>query len=359
LRSSFLFLFFNLQEEEEEEERRALRIQQLKAIMEAEEAALSPQPSPTAAEVTAAAAAAAAANTADSDGALESSLLSCFPQNGPLGPEETGADDTLLDEKDALEIQDTHTLEAPSDLFPAPAASPSISAENQRLNASLLADWRRTQQSAKYLSILSKRRTLPAMLMREQVMRMVLQRQVVVVSGSTGCGKSTQLPQFILDQAIEAGVGSSCSIICTQPRRLAAIAVAERVAAERAERIGDTVGYSIRLESKRSARTRLLFCTTGIVLRHLESSPTLAGVSHVIVDEVHERGLDSDFLLIILKGLLAKRPDLKLILMSATLNAEIFTKVRCCPGTIFFVFFPLSFYFSLSLSRACSACVLS
>ena len=110
-----------------------------------------------------------------------------------------------------------------------------------------------------------------------------LSMSVCVISG-----KSTQCPQFILDQAIESGAGASCSIICTQPRRLAAIAVAERVATERAERIGDTVGYSIRLESKRSSRTRLLFCTTGVILRHLESSPDLAGVSHVIVDEVHD-----------------------------------------------------------------------
>lgn len=139
-------------------------------------------------------------------------------------------------------------------------------------------------------------------------------------------GKSTQTPQFILDSLVESGLGSGCSIICTQPRRLAAIAVAERVAAERGERIGETVGYSIRLESKRSAKTRLLFCTTGVVLRHLEGSPDLRGISHVIVDEVHERSIDSDFLLIILKGLLARRPDLKLILMSATLNADIFTK---------------------------------
>lgn len=333
-------LFLLWQEEEEEEERRAMRIQQLKAIMEAEEAAMSPQPPSAAtdaadAAAAAAAAAAGAAASTDSDGALESSLVSSFPQNGPLGPEETSADDTLLD-TDALEIQDSG-LEAPGELFAPPAGSASsssaaatVSAANQRLNASLLAEWRRTQQSAKYKTIMAKRCTLPAQLMREDVMRMILSRQVVVISGSTGCGKSTQVPQFILDQCIEAGAGSGCSIICTQPRRLAAIAVAERVAAERAERIGDTVGYSIRLESKRSSRTRLLFCTTGIVLRHLESSPTLAGVSHVIVDEVHERGLDSDFLLIILKGLLAKRPDLKLILMSATLNAEIFTKVRCC-----------------------------
>lgn len=115
-------------------------------------------------------------------------------------------------------------------------------------------------------------------------------------------------------------------IICTQPRRLSAIGVAERVADERNERIGNTVGYQIRLENKISSSTRLTFCTTGILLRRLQSDPMLESVSHIIVDEVHERSEESDFLLLILKELLAKRADLKVILMSATLNATLFSK---------------------------------
>ena len=85
--------------------------------------------------------------------------------------------------------------------------------------------------------------------------------------------------------------------------------ISERVASERCERIGDTVGYSIRLESKQSSNTRMLFCTTGILLRRLQSDPDLRGVSHVIVDEVHERDLLSDFLLVILRRLAARRQD--------------------------------------------------
>ena len=118
---------------------------------------------------------------------------------------------------------------------------------------------------------------------------------------------TSQVPQFILDEAIEAGRGASAHIICTQPRRISAIGVAERVAAERTEPIGRTVGYSIRLESKRSAATRLLFCTTGVLLRRLHGDPELRGISHVIVDEVHERSLQSDFLLIILRDLLPNK----------------------------------------------------
>ena len=120
--------------------------------------------------------------------------------------------------------------------------------------------------------------------------------------------------------------GAEGNIIVTQPRRISAIGVAERMAAERCERVGETVGYSIRLENKRSAKTRLLLCTTGILLRRLQVDPDLASVSHVFVDEVHERDLNTDFLLIILKALLLRRSSLKLVLMSATLNAETFSK---------------------------------
>ena len=120
--------------------------------------------------------------------------------------------------------------------------------------------------------------------------------------------------------------GAQANIIVTQPRRISAIGVSERIASERCEKLGQTVGYSIRLESKRSKKTRLLLCTTGILLRRLQCDPDLASVSHVFVDEVHERDLNTDFLLIILKDLLVRRKSLKLVLMSATLNAERFSE---------------------------------
>ncbi len=147
----------------------------------------------------------------------------------------------------------------------------------------------------------------------------------------TGCGKSTQVPQYILDDWLGASKKSNrerehCNIICTQPRRISAIGVAERVASERGEKAGNTVGYQIRLETKSSASTRLLFCTTGILLRRLESDPSLSAVTHVVVDEVHERSEESDFLLMILRGVLRKRSDLKVLLMSATVNAELFSE---------------------------------
>lgn len=133
------------------------------------------------------------------------------------------------------------------------------------------------------------------------------------------------MPQLVLDDLILNNRGAEANIIVTQPRRISAIGVSERIADERCERIGESVGYSIRLESKRSSKTRLLLCTTGILLRRLQCDPDLASVSHVFVDEVHERDLNTDFLLIILKDLLQRRKSLKLVLMSATLNADRFS----------------------------------
>eukprot|EP01060_Flectonema_neradi_P009141 TRINITY_DN16535_c0_g1_i1.p1 TRINITY_DN16535_c0_g1~~TRINITY_DN16535_c0_g1_i1.p1 ORF type:complete len:1150 (+),score=225.64 TRINITY_DN16535_c0_g1_i1:71-3520(+) len=168
------------------------------------------------------------------------------------------------------------------------------------------------------------RAKLPAAKQCDSIVQIVRDSQVVLVTGETGCGKTTQVPQFILDSFLKNGEGSKCKMICTQPRRIAAMSIAKRVAQERGSAIGQQVGYSIRLESKQSQQTRLLFCTTGVLLRKLQSEPLLQSVSHVVVDEVHERSLDSDFLLIFLKELLPKRPDLKIILMSASVNAELF-----------------------------------
>nr|XP_022918693.1 putative ATP-dependent RNA helicase DHX57 [Onthophagus taurus] len=180
----------------------------------------------------------------------------------------------------------------------------------------------------KYMKMQDFRKTLPAWSMKSEIIETINNSKVVVISGETGCGKSTQVPQFLLDDWLgnfSKTKSGHREIICTQPRRISAIGVAERVAEERLEKIGNTIGYQIRLESKISNLTRLSFCTTGILLRRLEIDPLLANVSHVVVDEVHERSVESDFLLLVLKDLLKKRSDLKVILMSATLNAESFS----------------------------------
>ncbi|XP_061990007.1 DExH-box ATP-dependent RNA helicase DExH3 isoform X2 [Rosa rugosa] len=181
------------------------------------------------------------------------------------------------------------------------------------------------QESPEGKKILEFRKSLPSFKENQRLLQAIAQNQVVVISGETGCGKTTQLPQYILESAIESGRGAFCSIICTQPRRISAMAVAERVSAERGEPLGETVGYKVRLEGMKGKNTHLLFCTSGILLRRLLSDRNLSGVTHVFVDEIHERGMNEDFLLIVLKDLLPRRRDLRLVLMSATLNAELFS----------------------------------
>ncbi|XP_057415627.1 DExH-box ATP-dependent RNA helicase DExH3 [Lotus japonicus] len=183
-------------------------------------------------------------------------------------------------------------------------------------------DWQECPEGQKMLEL---RKSLPAFKAKDAFLKVVSENQVVVVSGETGCGKTTQLPQYILETEIEAARGAACNIICTQPRRISAMSVSERVAAERGDKLGESVGYKVRLEGMKGRDTRLLFCTTGVLLRRLLVDRNLKGVTHVIVDEIHERGMNEDFLLIVLKELLPRRPDLRLILMSATLNAELFS----------------------------------
>ncbi|KAL9178288.1 hypothetical protein ACHAXT_001716 [Thalassiosira profunda] len=165
------------------------------------------------------------------------------------------------------------------------------------------------------------------------VLETISSNRATVVEGETGSGKTTQVPQYVLEDAAQRGV--PCNIVVAQPRRVSAMSVAERVASERGESIGGTVGYSIRLERKATSNTRLLFCTTGILLKRLEDDSLLTNVTHVFVDEVHERSLEGDFLLMVLRDLIPEReklakesagriPPLKIVLMSATLDASLF-----------------------------------
>ncbi|XP_056420970.1 ATP-dependent DNA/RNA helicase DHX36 [Hyla sarda] len=182
---------------------------------------------------------------------------------------------------------------------------------------------------SRYREMQRFRETLPSYSMKEEIIKMIQNNQVTVISGETGCGKTTQVTQFILDDYISRGKGSACHIVCTQPRRISAISVAERVAAERAEPCGRgcSTGYQIRLESQLPREQgSILYCTTGIVLQWLQSDQQLTRISHIVIDEVHERNLQSDILMAIVKDLLKCRPELKVILMSATLNAEKFSQ---------------------------------
>ncbi|KAM7393407.1 hypothetical protein PAMA_008186 [Pampus argenteus] len=177
----------------------------------------------------------------------------------------------------------------------------------------------------------SFRCSLPVHERQEEIVQLIRENKVVLVLGETGSGKTTQIPQFLLDDCSRKG--EPCRIFCTQPRRLAAIAVAERVAAERGESVGQTVGYHVRLESRISPKTLLTFCTSGAFLRTLMAGDaSLTAVTHVIVDEVHERDGLTDFLLTKMWDVLQKIPTLKLILSSAALDIDLFLQYfGSCP----------------------------
>ena len=199
--------------------------------------------------------------------------------------------------------------------------------------AALLDAWQARQKSPAQEKMLKVRRSLPAWNLKEAIVDSVNTHQVTIISGETGSGKSTQSVQFILDDMIQRKLGAAANIICTQPRRISALGLADRVSDERCTTVGTEIGYAIRGESKQTpGTTKITFVTTGVLLRRLQTSggstedvvASLADVSHVVVDEVHERSLDTDFLLVLLRDVLKRRKDLKVILMSATLDATVF-----------------------------------
>lgn len=166
---------------------------------------------------------------------------------------------------------------------------------------------------------------------REEIFQKLEKNNILLIRGDTGCGKTTQIPQFIMDSYIKNGNATDCNILVSQPRRISAISLAERIAYERGECIGDVIGFSVRLQKVYPRFPGgVLFCTTGILCQIMEKNPNLIGYSHVILDEVHERTLDIDILLVLMKRALSNNPSLKLIIMSATINTKIFEKYYNC-----------------------------
>ncbi|WP_244667715.1 ATP-dependent RNA helicase HrpA, partial [Xanthomonas sp. D-109] len=161
---------------------------------------------------------------------------------------------------------------------------------------------------------------LPIAREAERIVALIREHQVVVIAGETGSGKTTQLPKLCL----AAGRGAAGMIGCTQPRRIAARAVASRVAEELRTPVGETVGFQVRFNDRVGEQTRIKFMTDGILLAEIASDRWLSSYDTIIVDEAHERSLNIDFLLGYLKQLLRKRPDLKVIVTSATIDTARF-----------------------------------
>ncbi|KAK3183357.1 hypothetical protein Dsin_030643 [Dipteronia sinensis] len=197
----------------------------------------------------------------------------------------------------------------------------------------------RIEKDANLRQIVEQRSNLPIASFKDAITSTTESNQVVLISGETGCGKTTQVPQFLLDYVW--GKGEGCKIVCTQPRRISATSVAERISCERGENVGDNIGYKIRLESRGGMHSSIVFCTNGVLLRLLVSKGAgtskleasnnpakddVSALTHIIVDEIHERDRYSDFTLAILRDMLPTYPHLRLILMSATLDADRFSQ---------------------------------
>ena len=172
-------------------------------------------------------------------------------------------------------------------------------------------------------SIEETRRSLPIFPFREDLIDAVNQHQVLIIEGETGSGKTTQIPQYLIECGFTKG---DKKIGCTQPRRVAAMSVAARVAEEMGCKLGGEVGYSIRFEDCTSERTILKYMTDGMLLREFLSEPDLASYSVMIIDEAHERTLHTDILFGLVKDIARFRSDLKLLISSATLDAQKFSE---------------------------------
>ncbi|XP_062215799.1 probable pre-mRNA-splicing factor ATP-dependent RNA helicase DEAH3 isoform X3 [Phragmites australis] len=181
--------------------------------------------------------------------------------------------------------------------------------------------WNLRPYSARYYEILEKRRTLPVWQQKDEFLRALRDNQTLILVGETGSGKTTQIPQFVLEAE---NLGNRSMVACTQPRRVAAMSVSRRVAEEMDVTIGEEVGYSIRFEDCSSSKTALKYLTDGMLLREAMADPLLEKYKVIVLDEAHERTLATDVLFGLLKEVLKNRPDLKLVVMSATLEAEKF-----------------------------------
>ncbi|KAI9846552.1 MAG: DEAH-box ATP-dependent RNA helicase prp43 [Thelocarpon superellum] len=178
--------------------------------------------------------------------------------------------------------------------------------------------------SKQYFNILHTRRNLPVHQQREEFLQMYQKTQILVLVGETGSGKTTQIPQFVLYDDLPQRTRQM--VACTQPRRVAAMSVAQRVANEMDVTLGEEVGYSIRFEDVTSPKTIMKYMTDGMLLREAMNDHNLSRYSVIILDEAHERTLATDILMGLLKEVAVRRPDLKIIIMSATLDAQKFQK---------------------------------
>ena len=179
-----------------------------------------------------------------------------------------------------------------------------------------------------YYKLLKKRMNLPVWSSKKQILDLVEKNRIVIIQGETGSGKTTQIPQFLLEAGYYGG------IVCTQPRRVAAMSIAKRVSQEMEVELGEQVGYTVRFDDKTSKNTLIKYVTDGLLLKEATTDHNLKKYQIIIIDEAHERTLATDILFGFLKELMEKRKELKLIIMSATFDIEKFQNYFDAPLAI-------------------------
>ncbi|GAX84032.1 hypothetical protein CEUSTIGMA_g11456.t1 [Chlamydomonas eustigma] len=179
-------------------------------------------------------------------------------------------------------------------------------------------DFLQRKQVAKIKKLILDKSKLPMATYEDAIVSAVRSHQAVVIAGDTGCGKSTQVPQFL----VKAGFKR---VVCTQPRRISAMSLCRRVAHESLNVHGNEIAYKIRFTSTMTGGSRVVFMTEGILLRMMATDPQLSSFDVVIIDEVHERHLNTDFLLALLRAVLLQRPELRVVLMSATISFQAYS----------------------------------
>ena len=234
----------------------------------------------------------------------------------------------VLGKKHTLEsfltsVDTTHTKKTKKDhVFKDP---PSSTQQNDQSEQTTINKYTNKPYSNKYYTILEKRKKLPAYEARDKIVNLVNTNQILIIQGETGSGKTTQIPQFLLNDGYDKGIA------VTQPRRVAAMSVAKRVSEEMDVKLGEEIGYSIRFDEKSSNKTLIKYLTDGMLLKEAIADPLLKRYCVVIIDEAHERTVHTDVLFGFLKEILPKRPEMKLIVMSATLDITKFREYFNAP----------------------------
>lgn len=211
-----------------------------------------------------------------------------------------------------------------------------------------ISEWKKSQseKTISYgkrtnLSIKEQRESLPIFPMRSELISAITDNQFLVIVGETGSGKTTQIVQYLMEEGFNQTDGQHKLIGCTQPRRVAAVSVAKRVAEEYGCKVGDEIGYTIRFEDKTNSNTKIKYMTDGMLQREALNDPMMNKYSVIMLDEAHERTIATDVLFTLLKKAAAKNSNLKIIITSATLDAAKFSRyfnncpIKRIPGRTF------------------------